>query len=311
MKETVRWLLKGSEAVTTFDKCILFIAKIIYLGLRTSLRITLGKERRDRLFIKYDLDYGTLWYKCYNIFKPTNKNTFLKFKIPKYNLEFYCRNRDDFKSITMRENDIIERFCPKPGDVVIDVGAHIGKYTIIASKRIGANGKVIAIEAHPVNYEMLNRNIKLNELTNVTTLNYAVYSKEAKIKLFLPDEKLNHTIYNTLIPSRAKDEERFIEVNANTLDNLLQKDGIPQEVNWIKIDVEGAELEVLKGAHDIMSKSNNIVVFMEVHNIGNGKNNLYRPIMDIMEKHNFTLEFENTYDTGEKHIILHKQVAIS
>ncbi|MFL6400133.1 MAG: FkbM family methyltransferase [Nitrososphaeraceae archaeon] len=311
MKETVLWLLKGSEAVTIFDKCILFIAKVVYLSLRISLRIILSKERRDRLCIKYDIDYGTIWYKCYNIFKPTSKKTFLKCKIPKYNLEFYCRNGDDFKSITMRENDIIERFCPRPGDIVIDVGAHIGKYTIIASKRIGANGKVIAIEAHPVNYEMLNRNIKLNGLTNVTTLNYAVYSKETKLKLFLPDDKLNHTIYNTLIPSRAKDEEKFIQVNANTLDNLLQKNGMPQEVNWIKIDVEGAELEVLKGAHDIISRSNNIAVFIEVHNIGDDKNNLYRPIMDLMEKHNFTLEFENTYGSGEKHIILHKQVPIS
>jgi FkbM family methyltransferase len=311
MKETVLWLIKGSEAVTIFDKCILFIAKVVYLSLRISLRIILSKERRDRLCIKYDLDYGTLWYKFYNIFKPTSKKTFLKCKIPKYNLEFYCRNKDDFKSITMRENDIIERFCPRPGDIVVDVGAHIGKYTIIASKRIGANGKVIAIEAHPVNYEMLNHNIKLNGLTNVTTLNCAVYSKETKIKLFLPDDKLNHTIYNTLIPSRAKDEEKFIEVNANTLDNLLQKNGVPREVNWIKIDVEGAELEVLKGAHDIMSKSNNIAVFIEVHNIGDDKNNLYRPIMDLMEKHNFTLEFENTYGSGEKHIILHKQVPIS
>jgi FkbM family methyltransferase len=311
MKKTLQWLLEGSEAVTIFDKCMLFIAKAVYLSLRISLRIILSKERRDRLCIKYDLDYGTLWYKFYKIFKPTNKKAFLKCKIPKYNLEFYCRNKDDFKSITMRENDIIERFCPKPGDTVVDIGAHIGKYTIIASKRIGANGKVIAIEAHPVNYEMLNHNIKLNGLTNVTTLNYAVYSKETKIKLFLPDDKLDHTIYNTLIPSRAKYEEKFIEVNANTLDNLLQKNGIPREVNWIKIDVEGAELEVLKGAHDIMSKSNNIAVFIEVHNIGDDKNNLYRPIMDLMEKHNFTLEFENTYDSGEKHIILHKQVPIS
>ncbi|MFL6404403.1 MAG: hypothetical protein ACJ71M_13095, partial [Nitrososphaeraceae archaeon] len=121
MKETVLWLLKGSEAVTIFDKCILFIAKVVYLSLRISLRIILSKERRDRLCIKYDIDYGTIWYKCYNIFKPTSKKTFLKCKIPKYNLEFYCRNGDDFKSITMRENDIIERFCPRPGDIVIDV----------------------------------------------------------------------------------------------------------------------------------------------------------------------------------------------
>ncbi|MFL6330760.1 MAG: FkbM family methyltransferase, partial [Nitrososphaeraceae archaeon] len=103
--------------------------------------------------------------------------------------------------------------------------------------------------------------------------------------------------------------EKFVEVNANTLDNLLQQSGISQEVNWIKIDVEGAELEVLKGAHDIMSNSKNITLLIEVHNVEDGKN-LYTPIMDLMEKHNFKVEFENTYDNGEKHIILHKQVSV-
>ena len=310
MKETFQWLLEGSGAVTIFDKCMLFIVKIIYLILRTSLRITLGKERRDRLCAKHDLDFGTLWYKFYKILNRSNE-PLLKLKMPKYNLQFYCRNnKDDFTTMTMREDEIIRHFNTKQGDIVVDVGAHIGKYTIIASKRVGENGKVIAIEAHPGNYEMLNRNIKLNGLTNVTTLNYAVYSKESKIKLFLPGGKSNHTIYNTLISSRATNEEKFVEVNANTLDSLLLQGGISHaEVNWIKIDVEGAEFEVLKGAHDIMSNSNNITFLIEIHNLEDGKN-LYRPIMDLMEKHKFKVEFENTYDNGEKHIILHKQLPV-
>jgi FkbM family methyltransferase len=186
----------------------------------------------------------------------------------------------------------------------------MGKYTIIASKRVGTNGKVIAIEAHPGNYEMLNRNIELNGLTNVTTLNYAVYSKETKIKLFLPGEKSNRTIYNTLISTRATDEEKFVEVNADTLDDLLQNNEISHaDINWIKIDVEGAELEVLKGADSIMSHSKNITLLIEVHDIEDGKN-VYRPIMDLMEKYNFKIEFENTWPNGEKHVILHKQVQV-
>ena len=91
--------------------------------------------------------------------------------------------------MTIHEDEIIEHFTPKQGDIVVDIGAHMGRYTIISSKRVGTNGKVIAIEAHPGNFEMLNRNIKLNQLTNVIPLNYAVYSKETKIKLYLPDEE--------------------------------------------------------------------------------------------------------------------------
>ena len=84
--------------------------------------------------------------------------------------------------MTIREDEIIEHFHTKEGDIVVDVGAHIGRYTIISSKRIGQSGKVIAIEPHPSNFEMLNRNIKLNGLTNVIPLNYAVNSKETKNK---------------------------------------------------------------------------------------------------------------------------------
>ena len=65
----------------------------------------------------------------------------------------------------------------------------MGRYTIISSKRVGKNGKVVAIKAHPGNFEMLNRNIKLNQLTNVIPLNYAVYSKETKIKTLHTQEK--------------------------------------------------------------------------------------------------------------------------
>ena len=310
MKETVQWLIDGSEAVTKFDKCILFIAKIIYLGLRIFLKITVGKKRREILYIKHDLDFGAFWYKFYKILKHSNE-PILKLRMPKYNFEFYCRNnKGDFTTMIMREDDIIEQFHPLEGDIVVDVGAHIGKYTIIASKRVGTTGKVIAIEAHPGNYEILNSNIKLNRLTNVISLNYAVYSKETIIKLFLPDEKSNHTIYNTLIQTRAKDEEKFVEVNADTLDNLLQRNGISNaEVNWLKIDVEGAELEVLKGAQAIISNSKRVALLIEVHNIEQGKN-LYMPIMDLLQKYNFKIEFEKIYATNEKHVVLRKKMPV-
>ena len=309
MKETVRWLLKGPEAVTIQDKFLLFIVKITYLGLRASIRITLGKKKRDHLFAKHDLDFGSLWYRSYRIFKKRDDGAVLKFNMPKYNIEFYCKNnKDDFTTMTMREDEIIHHFNTKQGDIVVDVGAHIGKYTLIASKRVGANGKVIAIEAHPGNYEMLNRNIKLNGLTNVTTLNYAVYSKESKVKLFLPDEDLGYTMHHSVMFNylsskyllQGKDNEKFIEVNADTLDSILQKNGISQ-VNWLKIDVEGAEFEVLKGSANILSISKDISLLIEVHNPDD--TNHYKQIIDFLKPYNFKIEFEKIYESGERHMV--------
>src|SRR5918996_3387500 len=268
------WLLKETKGVRTLDKCILYCLKVIYLGLRILLRISLGRKRRDRIFIEQGFDFNTFLYRMFKILR-LDDSMLLKISVPKYDYKFYCRiNREDLVFMTNHEDDIIEHFTPKQGDIVVDIGAHMGRYTIISSKRVGTNGKVVAIEAHPGNFEMLNRNIKLNRLTNIISLNHAVYSKETKVKLYVPGEESGNTIYNTLISDRATNEEKFVEVNANTLDYLLQSKGIKQEeVNWIKIDVEGAEFEVLKGAANILSKSKDIALLIELH----GPPDVYRP----------------------------------
>jgi FkbM family methyltransferase len=159
---------------------------------------------------------------------------------------------------------------------------------------------------------MLNRNIKLNGLTNVTTLNFAVYSKEGKIKLYMPDEEFGYTMHHSIMFSylspkyslKGKDNEKFIEVNANTLDNLLQKNGLSREVNWIKIDVEGAELEVLKGSTEILSNSKDICLLIEVHNPYD--TNHYKQMIDFLKHYNFKIQFEKIYESGERHIIARK-----
>jgi FkbM family methyltransferase len=308
MQNLISWFIKNSEGITIFDKCVLFVLKIIYLGLRILLRLVLGKKRRDRLYVERGLDFGVFWYKSFKFLRPGN-SSLLKFRVPKYNYEFYCRvNKDDFKIMTIHEDDIIEHFTPKQGDIVVDIGAHIGLYTIIASKRVGTNGKVVAIEADPGNFEMLNRNIKLNRLTNVIPLNYAVYSKETKVKLYLPSGESGFTKYNTIMSDWVNTNDKFVEVSANTLDYLLQSKGIKQgEVNWIKIDVEGAEFEVLKGAANVLSKSKDIALLMELH----GPPNVYRPkVQELVNLYNFRIELEKSYEeNGSMHIIIQKSNA--
>jgi FkbM family methyltransferase len=319
------WLLReGSvRVVPILDRIVLIFLKILYIGfyvfLRVSLRIVLGKKGRDKLLAEkgirfnYELDIipvFSLFKLFYSIlrFLRFDKPLLLRINVPKYDYKAYCPiNKNDLISMTVREDEIIEKFRPKEGDVIVDIGAHFGRYTIIGSKRVGINGKVISIEADPTNFELLNRNIRLNKLTNVICLNYAVYSKETKIKLYLPNEQLGHTIYNTVMSNRAQTQEKFVEVEANTLDYLLQSNGIKQEeVNWIKIDVEGAEYEVLKGANDILSKSRDISLLIEIHNLS-GNINLYNPIIEYLNLYHFKIDFEKIHDGGERHIVARKQ----
>jgi FkbM family methyltransferase len=305
------WLLKETKGVRTSDKGILYFLKIIYLGLRILLRVALGRRRRDRIFIERGFDFNTFLYRVFKVLGIGN-SMLLRIHVPKYDYKFYCRinNREDLVFMTNHEEDIIEHFTPKEGDIVVDIGAHMGRYTIISSKRVGANGKVVAIEADPSNFEMLNSNIKLNQLTNVTPLNYAVYSKETKIKLYLPDEEsgytMHHSIMSNYVFTKYKDKtgDKFVEVSANTLDYLLQLNEIT-DVNWVKIDVEGAEFEVLKGAHNVLSNSKDISLLIEVH----GKDT-YEPIIESLRSYNFKIDFEKTYENGEKHIIAVKDTSI-
>ena len=306
------WWLNEPTGATIFDKCILIILKVIFLGARFSLRLALGRKRRDRLYLKRDINFRRFLYNAINLLGLCN-SFLIKFTVPKYNYEVSCRiNKEDFIIMSAHEDEIIEHFCPKEGDIVVDVGAHYGRYTIIGSKRVGINGKVIAIEAHPGNFDILNRNIQLNRLTNVIPLNYAVYSQRTKIKLYLPDEDLGYTMHHSVMFSylstkyKLKDNEgKFVEVIANTLDSLLEANGISQ-ANWIKIDVEGAELEVLRGGHNILSNSNDLAILVEVHD---GLNN-YRPVIDLLTSYNFTVLFEKSYEGGEKHIIVRKSSGI-
>jgi hypothetical protein len=87
---------------------------------------------------------------------------------------------------------------------------------------------------------------------------------------------------------------------------LMQLQGT-SEVNWTKIDVEGAEYEVLKGASNIISHSKDISLLIEVHNLSGSNSTLYEHISQFLNLYSFKIDFEKTYDSGEKHVIARKQ----
>jgi FkbM family methyltransferase len=303
VKKLLSWLVKQSEGTSFTDNLLLFSVKILYFGLRILLRILLGRQRRDRLYVEKELDFGVFWYKFFKMMKRGNASKLLRFHVPKYSYEFYCRlNKDDFKLMALHEEEILDQFNPKPGDIVVDVGAHIGLYSLIAAKRVGTSGKVIAIEPDPENYNLLQRNIELNKLTNVTILERAAFSSNSKLKLYLPGKERGFTKLSTIMANRAV-TANFLEIDATTLDHLMLMQEITQ-VNWIKIDVEGAELEVLKGATVTLSVSKDIALLIEVHNVSNM--DLHSAIVKFLQPYEFHIEFERRYANGERHILFRK-----
>jgi FkbM family methyltransferase len=264
------------------------------LALRVSSIIVLGKRKGDFLYSERGISFKNFLYKSVKFL--VMNNLLLKVNIPEFGYQAYYRSDsfNNFVVMTQHEHDLIERFSPKKGDIVVDVGAHIGLYTMLSSRSVGPNGKVVAIGADPDNFDMLNHNIKLNNLTNVIPFNYIAYSKEMEMVLVYYSKML---LGEDEKPNTA---DKTIAVHINTLDNLLQQNGI-NEVNWMKIDVAGAELEVLKGAHNVLSKNKDISLVIKVH----GYNN-YKPIMEFLYSHNFVVEFEKSYEWGGQHIIARK-----
>ena len=145
-------------------------------------------------------------------------------------------------------------FRPKQGEVVIDIGAHIGTYTVRAAKAVGKEGLVIALEPDPENFRLLNVNVKLNKLENVVTLCMGAYETDGVAIMFRSEYRSCHSL--TRVPGGFIEETRVPTI---TLDTLLRRFNLSR-IDWLKIDVEGGELLVLKGADKALELLKNLII---------------------------------------------------
>jgi FkbM family methyltransferase len=143
-------------------------------------------------------------------------------------------------------------------DIVIDVGANIGYYTLLFSRLVGEQGKVLSFEPEPKNFEILKKNIEINAYKNVQIEQVALSDKNGEIDLFVSDNMLNHKIYRT-----ENIISKPIKVKAITLDDYVSKHELTDKINFIKIDVEGAELKAMNGMKHILQESKKLKIFTE------------------------------------------------
>lgn len=154
----------------------------------------------------------------------------------------------------------------KPGHIVVDLGANIGYFTLLAAKLIGEDGKVFSFEPEPKNFGYLKKNIELNHYKNVFAYQKAVSNNVGKTKLFICAYDSGHHTINHFEGIEAyrqgrRGETKEIEIDMVTLDNFLaDKTG---RVDIIKIDVEGAEALAIEGMEETIKKNKNIIIFLE------------------------------------------------
>lgn len=140
-------------------------------------------------------------------------------------------------------------------DLFYDIGANVGVYTILASKVKKAN--TVSIEPLPLTYEKLLDNIQINRLNNVISKNIGLSFEPSKLYFTTNKDTMNSVALSS--------DTSKLEVNVDTLDNISDKFGIPQ---IIKIDVEGYETNVLRGAKKVLEGDTLEVIILELNGSG-------------------------------------------
>jgi len=148
----------------------------------------------------------------------------------------------------------------KPGDVFLDIGANIGLFTIVAARRVGPTGHIYAFEPSLRESNYLRRNLELNHLTNVTIVNCAVDEKSGTAQFAIAIDGGTNSLMKNEHPQQQVESWQSVQVI--TLDEFIAANNI-KRIDLVKIDVEGGEVGVLRGAATLLNSDHPPMVLCE------------------------------------------------
>lgn len=147
----------------------------------------------------------------------------------------------------------------KAGDCFVDVGANIGLMSIYASKQVGETGRILSFEAHPDTFRWLNFNTTLNKIKNIESFNFALGAEEGLARIY-DNWQVNRGGASLVVKTEGS---KSYSIQVKLLDDCLSE-GVKPKV--IKIDVEGFELEVLKGA-ELTIQAHRPILIVEISSL--------------------------------------------
>jgi len=260
--------------LTNFRRHILDI--IYYIRKITPVRIhrIIGSKikKANILKILFSLPFGVIY--------STYKKNYSRIIILKRKANPSTINVLDISALDAYQEIFLEQVYEKynrmkEGDVILDIGANIGIFSIKAAKAVGESGKVIAIEPEPKNIKILNENLR--NLKNILIIPKALGNSSGKTNFLIGIHSGSHKI-NTHI--RKESTEKIISVPIEKIDNLIGELNI-KKINFLKMDVEGWELEVLKGAEGSLD----LIEFMVIASYHT--KNERKLITDFLDHHHF------------------------
>jgi len=176
-------------------------------------------------------------------------------------------------------------YQPKEGDIIVDVGAGRGEDTLMFSRAVGETGRVIAIEAHPLSFAILQNFCHLNRLTNVTTAHIAVMDKPRQVRI---NEDESPWTWNAVAYG---DGGSGIEARATTIDDVCKEYGI-ENISFLKMNIEGTERYALLGMQSVISRTQQICVACHDFRAEMGHGDQFRTrafVEGFLTEHGFTV----------------------
>jgi len=260
---------------------------VLYEPKITKLKTTLGIIRLIKNFPLYFAEYFGIINQKYLQYTLNN------------NIRITVRSKTHDSGIiagVMIHNEYTPKgFEIATGDIVVDVGAHIGVFSIFASTKKGA-GKVYAIEPAPDNYALLEQNITNNNIKNIYPFNLAISAKNGKQDFFLYDDTVGHSLY-----VRKGMKSNKISVKTSSFENFMKQNKI-KHIDFLKIDCEGAEYPLLFNLpKTILEKIKKLSI--EYHYVDN-ENNIF-VLKEFLQKRGF--EFTTLFYTPTSGILYAKQ----
>jgi FkbM family methyltransferase len=172
----------------------------------------------------------------------------------------------------------------KKDDVVLDVGANIGIYSLIAGKKIGAKGKVYGFEPADIAFEKFQYHIDLNGLKNIVPIKSGVSNYTGKAEFNICDDDA----YNSLGDKPLKDIINKNTIEVVSIDDFVLQNNI-KKVDIIKVDTEGAEFLVFQGAKKTLQKDKPTLFFEYNPTVTEGFENNSNDLLDLIYSFGYTL----------------------
>jgi len=263
-KRGLKWLFT-QHAVNSNENFEFFISKLTFFLNRLFLKIFNPKSLPNN-------------FKCYvpHPYIIKNEYGFLALVIDGFTMSVFTRGY---------ETNVLEKIKLKNNSVFVDIGSNLGFYTLFAAKK-SPEGFIISIEPDKDLYEKIVKNVKVNNFDNVKCINVAIWDKnDQEIRLY-------EDIISGHNPTCFGGGEKYSIIKTRTLDSIVSEYGL-KKIDWMKIDVETAEVNVLEGAKNSLDITNNLIV--EIHSRYNGKK-----CKEILKNNGFNIQILTKFKDSNK-----------